>query len=312
MFHCTVRYKQLHNLHEQLKKEFGSDNLPHFPPKKLLPLTGGQLEERRALLEKYIQTVGQDSRISSSELLIGFLLSAQQETTCEPKQEMNLDIYTMNNYHIPLLILTTDRTEQVLMKVCKHINLPLECMHYFSLFIIKKDNNSDITIIRKLQDFESPYISQKSIRESNRIVLRKSYWDKEYDLELITDPVALNLLYIQTVSDIERCWIYCTKEAKTQLVKLQARLAKREYVELARTQKYYGFLQFSPCYCDYPKSNTKVLIAIGDQELNMRLVGPGNMVKEGAFKVTRMRCWRITATHVSSTPIGPVFMVNKK
>lgn len=56
IFHCTVRYKQLHNLHEQLKKEFGNDNLPPFPPKKLLPLTGGQLEDRRALLEKYIQT----------------------------------------------------------------------------------------------------------------------------------------------------------------------------------------------------------------------------------------------------------------
>jgi sorting nexin-17 len=56
IFHCTVRYKQLHNLHEQLRKEFGNDNLPPFPPKKLLPLTGGQLEERRALLEKYIQT----------------------------------------------------------------------------------------------------------------------------------------------------------------------------------------------------------------------------------------------------------------
>lgn len=56
VFHCTVRYKQLHNLNEQLKKEFGSDNIPPFPPKKLLPLTLGQLEERRALLEKYIQT----------------------------------------------------------------------------------------------------------------------------------------------------------------------------------------------------------------------------------------------------------------
>lgn len=117
--------------------------------------------------------MGQDSRIASSELLIGFLLSAQQETTCEKKQEMSLDIYTMNNYQIPLLVLTTDRTEQVLTKACKHLNLVLEYMHYFALFLIKKDNNGDITIIRKLQDFESPYISYKSVRKANRIVLRK-------------------------------------------------------------------------------------------------------------------------------------------
>lgn len=112
------------------------------------------------------------------------------------------------------------------------------------------------------------------------------------------DPVALNLLYVQIVSDIERSWIYCTKETRAQLASLQGRLAKREYIELARVQKYYSFIQFAPCYCDYPSLNTKVLIAIGDQELNMRLIAPGQMVKEGSFKVTRMRCWRITATHV--------------
>lgn len=117
--------------------------------------------------------MGQDPRIASSELLVGFLLSAQQETTCEKKHEVNLDIYTMNNYQIPLLILTTDRTEQVLVKIFKHLNLSLEYMPYFSLFLIKKDNSGDITIIRKLQDFESPYISFKTVKEVNRIVLRK-------------------------------------------------------------------------------------------------------------------------------------------
>lgn len=125
-----------------------------------------------------------------------------------------------------------------------------------------------------------------------------SYWDKEYDLELMSDPVALNLLYIQAVSDIERGWTFCTRETKTILANLQVQLAKKEYIELARSQKHYGFIQFTPCYCDYPHQDTKVLISIGDQELNMRIVNSGQFVKEGSFKVTRMRCWRITATHV--------------
>lgn len=119
--------------------------------------------------------MGQDSRITSSELLTGFLLSAQQETTCEKKHDVNLDVYTMNNYQIPLLVLTTDRTEQVLVKAFRHLNLSLEYMQYFSLFLIKKDNSGDITVIRKLQDFESPYISFKAVREANRIVLRKRW-----------------------------------------------------------------------------------------------------------------------------------------
>jgi sorting nexin-17 len=297
IFHCTVRYKQLHNLHEQLRKEFGNDNLPPFPPKKLLPLTGGQLEERRALLEKYIQTVGQDSKLVSSELLVGFLLSAQEETTCEKRQEINLEVYTSNNYQIPITVSTFDRTEQVLAKVCKQINLPLEYMQYFSLYLIKKDSKEELVILRKLLDFESPYMTHKTVRDANKIVIRKSYWDCNYDQELMTDPVALNLLYVQTVCDVEKGWINCTRDVKMKLSNLQSRLVKREYIELARTLKYYGFMQFMPCYCDFPKPQTKVLIAIGDQELSMRLVGPGQFVKEGCFKVTRMRCWRITATH---------------
>jgi sorting nexin-17 len=56
IYHCTVRYKQLHNLNEQLKKIHGANNVPPFPPKKFLPLSSNQLEERRSLLEKYIQT----------------------------------------------------------------------------------------------------------------------------------------------------------------------------------------------------------------------------------------------------------------
>ena len=40
----------------QLKKEFGSDSLPPFPPKKLLPLSTQKVDERRLMLERYIQT----------------------------------------------------------------------------------------------------------------------------------------------------------------------------------------------------------------------------------------------------------------
>lgn len=54
-FHCCLRYKQLHSLHEQLKKSLPTLLLPTFPSKKLLPLTPNQLEQRRASLERYIQ-----------------------------------------------------------------------------------------------------------------------------------------------------------------------------------------------------------------------------------------------------------------
>ncbi|XP_049858580.1 sorting nexin-17 isoform X2 [Schistocerca gregaria] len=231
VFHCSVRYRQLHNLHEQLKKEFGVNNLPTFPPKKLLPLSSSQLEERRALLEKYIQAIGQDPRLVNSDLFNGFLLSAQQETSCEKSQEVNLDVYLMNGYRILLKVLTTERSDQVLEKVCQQINLPSEYVYYFSLFLIKREDDGDVTVLRKLQDFESPYISQKSIQGVHRLVLRKSYWDPSYDIELMSDKVALNLLYVQTVADVEKGWILSSKETQKHLASLQARGAKKEHGE---------------------------------------------------------------------------------
>lgn len=79
----------------------------------------------------------------------------------------------MNNYQIPIWVSSYDRTEQVLAKVFKYINLPLEYLQYFSLFLIKKDNSGEVIILRKLLDFESPYMSHKSLKDANKIVLRK-------------------------------------------------------------------------------------------------------------------------------------------
>ena len=58
--HCSLRYRQLHTLHEKLKREFHP--LPSFPPKKLMALSLAQLEERRLNLEKYLQLLSQDPR----------------------------------------------------------------------------------------------------------------------------------------------------------------------------------------------------------------------------------------------------------
>lgn len=54
-FHCCLRYKQLHSLHEQLKKSLANLSLPQFPPKKFLTLTQSELEQRRLGLERYLQ-----------------------------------------------------------------------------------------------------------------------------------------------------------------------------------------------------------------------------------------------------------------
>ncbi|XP_020286269.1 sorting nexin-17 isoform X2 [Pseudomyrmex gracilis] len=247
LFHCTVRYKQLHNLHIQLSKDLNVP-LPLFPPKKLFPLTISQQEERRLALEKYIQSVGQNITINNSEILNGFLLNAQQETVGSFSENNVLDIYLMNGSKISLTVSTGEHSGEVLKKIYKQINLLQKYYSHFALFIITQDDLSG---------------------------------------------------GMKMVSEIRNGWIPVTREEQRKLEHLQTSGNRKEYLNVARCLKYYGYIQFAPCYCDYPQHGTKVLLAIGGNELNIRVLSSseklvGDCEHEIAFKVSRVRCWRIT------------------
>lgn len=48
-------YGSLYLLLEQIKKEYGNNVVPAFPPKKIFTLTPAEVEQRREQLEKYMQ-----------------------------------------------------------------------------------------------------------------------------------------------------------------------------------------------------------------------------------------------------------------
>lgn len=296
-FHCTVRYRQLHHFHEQLKKQFGASSLPPFPPKRLLALSQAQLDERRTNLERYIQMVSQDTGIAACDNFNSFLLNAQQESMQQISEPVILDIFLMNGHKISVNITSTDQTEDVLEAVASQIEIPEEHVYYFGIYLVKKEDDGDNCIVRKLQDFESPYISLKAAKGPHRIVLRKSYWDSSFDDDLLNNRVTMNLLYVQAVNDVERQWVLATKDQFMQLTALQQKGSKRDYIRLVRTLKFYGYIHFRPCITDYPEPNTLVLLAVGNKELNFRIQTGKDQYKEGSFKITRMRCWRITTIY---------------
>ena len=47
-----------------------------------------------------------------------------------------------------------------------------------------------------------------------------------------------------------------------------------QYLNVARSLRYYGYIQFRPCITSYPEEDTRVIISIGDRELNFRLQTP--------------------------------------
>ncbi|KAL7040992.1 hypothetical protein ACKWTF_000571 [Chironomus riparius] len=294
-FHCCLRYKQLHSLHEQLKKSLANLSLPQFPPKKFLTLTQSELEQRRLGLERYLQLIGQDPVISKSNLLRTFFLSAQQESAFIETYETTIDVFLMNEYRISVNISTTECSSKVLEKALRAIDLSEDCTYYFALFLIRKDSNGSVTLLRKLLDFESPFISLRTANDCE-IVIRRNYWDSSYDLDLMRDRIALNLLYIQSISDFERGWIITNNDTKQKLNLLQASGNKSEYMSIVRNLPSYGCLNFPNVICDFPETNTNTTIIVGNQELSIR-IQIGRQVQETKFRVTRMRCWRVTTIH---------------
>ncbi|XP_033331516.2 sorting nexin 17 isoform X1 [Megalopta genalis] len=293
LFHCTVRYKQLHNFHEQLAKDLDI-SLPSFPPKKFFPLTTNQQEERRLSLEKYIQSIGQNELINNSGMLNAFLLNAQHETIGGFSDNESIDIFLMNGCKIIVNVSLGDHTGVVLKKVYKHLKLPEEYYPYFALFIVAQNDSNSVYLLRKLQNFESPFITNKHMHNIGRkIVLGKNYWDVAYDLELMNNAAAMKLLYVQAVSEVQRGWVIAKDELKDYLITLHNQGKKKEYLDVVRTLKYYGYIQFAPCFCDYPQADSKVLVAIGRNELNLRILSDEEQ-REEVFNVSQMRCWRIT------------------
>uniref|UniRef100_A0A672P3Q3 Sorting nexin-17 n=1 Tax=Sinocyclocheilus grahami TaxID=75366 RepID=A0A672P3Q3_SINGR len=299
VLHCRVRYSQLLGLHEQIKKEYGHNVVPAFPPKKIFTLTPAEVDQRREQLEKYMQAVRQDPILGSSEMFNSFLRKAQQETQQIPTEEVQLEIYLFNGQKVKVNILTSDQTEDVLEAVASKLDLPDELVGYFSLFLVQERGDGGCTYVRKLQEFELPYVSITSLHSPDyRIVLRKSYWDTAYDSDVMDDRVGLNLLYAQTVSDVERGWILVNKEQHRQLKSLQEKGSKKEFIRLAQTLKYYGYIKFDPCITDFPEKGCHVIVGAGNNELNFHVKLPSDQMKEGSFKVTRMRCWRVTSSAI--------------
>ncbi|XP_065358138.1 sorting nexin-17 [Calliphora vicina] len=319
-YHACLRYKQLHALNEQLRRHCLPMGvvMPEFPPKKFLPLTNNQVESRRQALEHYLQMLGQDIRVSKLDSFQRFFLNAQLETALaegvfeeyfgygpeesntsngieEFMRPIRLEVILPSGYQLKVNCCVSDNATALLEKALSCVQLPTDMMPYFCLFLVRRETKDSLVLIRKLMDFETPFVS-RLYNQPCQIQIRKSYWNPNYDAILMKNSIALNLLFLQTVSEIEREWIIAPAEILKKLKSLQEYGMHKEYVEVARQLPLYGCLQFLTSTVDYPDPETSALIAIGNKELSMRTVKQDKIL-ETKFRVTRMRVWRVTALH---------------
>ena len=314
--HCSLRYSQLCAFHSELHRLFSKcmAQTQPFPPKKLFHLSAREIDERRLLLERYLQSIVQNRALISSSYFNEFFLHAQHETVVDQSsrnlttETVTLTIHLLNRYEVTLENVSADAsTGQLLDDCAAKLQLDTEHVPFFSLYLYEGDAQQ-ICLIRPLFSFESPCLSLAQVKKSNEsvcLVLAKSYWNVSYDLQLLDNRRTRNLLFIQAVYEIEQSKDLYSSDIHRQLDALQETKSLKEYVLFAHTLKFYGYIQLKQCsiLCPVHGADTQQLVqctlAVGKSELichSMNVNEPpadGAVNREIVFKVTRIRCWKV-------------------
>jgi len=286
-YHCSARFSILSKLNDRLKKQYGQGCLEQFPEKKIFYMKPEQANFRRYQLQVWLQKIGAQPLIVQGETFQNFLLNAQKEVSKGPEEDVQLEIYLVNGKKVTIDIMSTDQTNDVLETTINMIGVNETNTYYFALYLIE-DQTGKVTV-RRLQDFESPYISLKRAAAENRIQLRTAFWDQSVAELLDDDKIALNLLYIETIADIKKGWISVEDDVADDLAQFRAQKDRQKFLGVAKDLKGFGCKSFGEAVVSYPQPKSKATIFLGNNELTLQLANDG---KEYNFQVQRMRCWR--------------------
>ncbi|XP_055654721.1 sorting nexin-31 isoform X4 [Falco peregrinus] len=306
-----ARYSQLRRWDAQLRQLFGSA-VPAFPPKYYLAMTKSMADERQSQLEQYLQNVTLDSNITNSDVFIAFFRKLQQDTFKIQTQRAFLDVYLADGSNIKLDIQTSDTAEQILeVTLCK-MGLSRELTKYFSLFFFQDHDDGVLSVVKKVAEFELPYVSLQSMKVLHcKLGIRKWYMDPSLDTLLMDCRASLNLLYMQAIQEVERNWVKPTEGQMQELELLQKNAHKvkvslaftanhsssiflLQFLELIREIQFYGYVRLDPCMCDYPEEGCTADVYVGNNEINCCIKLPTNQIKEVSFKINRLRSWQVT------------------
>ena len=326
--HCSLRYSQLFTFNEELHRLLPNVmvQIALFPPKKFFNLGPKDTDERRVLLEHYLQSIAQNKYIISSSYFNEYFLVAQRETFSRQLNDnsngkINLKMTLLNQHELIVEnVSISDNTTRVLDACASKIQVAQDLMAHFALYLYTK-NKEQLHILRPLYDLESPYFSleqTKKIHAQACIVLKKSYWDVDVDLKLINDRRARNLLFIQAEYEMQQSESFYANDIYRQLEALRENNSFKDYVLLARTSRFYGHIFLRQCSILYPVDDSskqklsQCLLALGNNEIVCCFnIEEKKNINEIVFKVIRIRCWKITRTR-QETSIAIEYLIKKE
>ncbi|KAI4539614.1 hypothetical protein MG293_010009 [Ovis ammon polii] len=204
-----------------------------------------------------------------------------EDTFSIATKKVSLDIFLPDGRSIKVEILTSDTAERVLEVVSHNVGLCQELLGYFGLFLIQFCKEGRLSVVKKLADFELPYVSLRSSEVENcKVGLRKWYLDPSLDARLMDCRTAVDLIYMQ-------------------------------FLELAREVRHYGYVQLEPCTCDHPEPGCQALLSVGNDEISCCITLPDNQTLDVTFQMDRVKCWQVTFLGTLLDTDGPQQTLNQ-
>ncbi|TKC37920.1 hypothetical protein EI555_021205, partial [Monodon monoceros] len=228
-------------------------------------------------------------------------------------EKASLDIFLPDGRSIKVEILTSDTAERVLEVVSHKIGLCQELLGYFGLFLIRSYKEGKLSVIKKLADFELPYVSLRSSEVENfKVGLRKWYLDPSLDSRLMDCRAAVDLIYMQAIQDIEKEWAKPTEVQRQKLEALQKEGNQtKQFLELSQEVWHYGYVQLDPCTCDYPEPGCGTVLSVGNNEVSCCITLPDNQTQDVIFQMNRVKCWQVTFLGTLLDTDGPQQTLNR-
>ena len=308
--HCSLRYSQLLTLHQELQRLFPMliKMAQIFPPKKLFDLSAEDIDERRILLERYLQSIVQRKEFVSCSCFNEFFLRAQCET-CQMErlistssEKILFNVSLLNEEQIHLENIPANLNGDQLFELCiNKFHIDNTYRSFFGLFYYEKNLNQ-LNIIRPVFSFEAPYLTLKKLihtYDNACLILKKSSWNRDDDSILMENPSTCKLLFIQAVYDLEQMRSHSLVTIDDHVEKLTRENSPKEYIQMVRQAKFYGFILLPSCAISYltdeecSDESLQCLLAIGNYEIICYFTDKRADI---CFKVTRIRCWKVVLT----------------
>ena len=278
-YHSNARYSTLYTVHEKLLETFGHrlGNV-EFPPKKFFQMNVEAINQRREALTKYFHGVIQN--VDTHQLLERLFLKLQVNAFTSNVAEVKLEIFIADGQKIIVPCLLDDNSDMVIKKFARTFNIEQRNIAHFGLFLardrLKEEGRSEKNVfdqmtVRWLKNFESPFISQQLMNRSEdenkieyRLCIRKTVWDPCVEEPLLDDPATLKLIYLQTLTDIQRDVFRIAQEAKNKLVELQEQSLFKQFMHVCHMQASYGYEQLSPAKSHFNGEECMMNLKVSD------------------------------------------------